>query len=235
MTTLFHHAAQLVGVAAPGERRRHGPAMRSAGVIDDGAVLLEGDRIAWVGPTRDAPPVAAGAELVDCTGRVVLPAFVDSHTHLLFAGSREDEWEQRLQGRTYQQIAAAGGGILSTVRSVRQASKEELKDLARPRLLRLPQFGVGTVEVKSGYGLSPVDERKCLEAIADLNAEGPLELVPTFLGAHAVRRSSATTGTATSACCATRCCRTVARRGLAEFCDVFCETGVFSARSRSAS
>ena len=180
-------------------------------------------------PPATLPPVAAGAELVDCTGRVVLPAFVDSHTHLLFAGSREDEWEQRLQGRTYQQIAAAGGGILSTVRRVRQASKEELKDLARPRLRRLLQFGVGTVEVKSGYGLSPTDELKCLEAIADLNAEGPLELVPTFLGAHAVPPEFRDDRDGYVRLLCDEMLPEVAQRGLAEFCDVFCETGVFSA------
>ncbi len=228
MTLLLHHAAQLVGVAAPGETRKRGPAMRSAGVVEDGAVVVEGDRIAWVGPTRDLPPTDAGAEVVDCTGRVVLPAFVDSHTHLLFAGSREDEWEQRIQGRTYQEIAAAGGGILSTVRRVRQASKEDLKDLARPRLRRLLQFGAGTVEIKSGYGLSPADELKCLEAIAELNAEGPLELVPTFLGAHAVPPEFRDDRDGYVRLLCDEMLPEVARRRLADFCDVFCETGVFS-------
>ena len=228
MTTLFRHAAQLVGVAAPGERRKRGGAMREAGVVEDGAVVVEGGRIAWVGPTRELPPVGAGAEVVDCSGRVVLPAFVDSHTHLLFAGSREDEWEQRLRGRTYQEIAAAGGGILATVRRVRQASKEELKDLARPRLRRLLEFGIGTVEVKSGYGLSPADELKCLEAVADLNAEGPLELVPTFLGAHAVPPEFRGDRDGYVRLLCEEMLPEVARSGLAEFCDVFCETGVFS-------
>ncbi len=227
MTTLLRHAAQLLGVSAPGERRKRGPAMRSAGVVEDGAVVLDGERIAWVGPTRDLPPIPADAEIVDCCGKVVLPAFVDSHTHLLFAGSREDEWEQRLKGRTYQEIAAAGGGILSTVRRVRQASKEELKDLARPRLRRLLQFGVGTVEVKSGYGLSPADEIKCLEAIAELNAEGPLELVPTFLGAHAVPPEFRDDRDGYVRLLCDEMLPEVAQRSLAEFCDVFCETGVF--------
>ncbi len=228
MTILLRHAAQLVSVSAPGERRKTGAAMHSAGIVEDGAVVLDGDRIAWVGPTRDLPPLPADADIVDCCGKVVLPAFVDSHTHLLFAGSREDEWEQRLQGRTYQEIAAAGGGILSTVRRVRQASKEELKDLARPRLHRLLQFGVGTVEVKSGYGLSPADELKCLEAIAELNAEGPLDLVPTFLGAHAVPPEFRDDRDGYVRLLCDEMLPEVARRGLADFCDVFCETGVFS-------
>ncbi|HVS35757.1 MAG TPA: imidazolonepropionase [Gemmataceae bacterium] len=229
MTLLFQHAAQLVGVTVPGEQRKRGAAMRSLGVVEDGAVVVEGDRIAWVGPTRDLPPIAPDAESVDCTARVVLPAFVDSHTHLLFAGSREDEWEQRLLGRTYQQIAAAGGGILSTVRRVRQASKEELKDLARPRLQRLLHFGAGTVEVKSGYGLSAIDELKCLETIAELNADGPLELVPTFLGAHAVPPEFRNDRDGYVRLLCDEMLPEVGRRGLAEFCDVFCETGVFSA------
>ena len=112
----------------------------------------------------------------------MLPGFVDSHTHLLFAGSREGEFEQRLQGVSYQEITVRGGGIMSTVRIVREKTCEQLKALARPRLKRLLEFGVTTVEVKSGYGLTPADERKCLEAIAELNQEQTVELVPTFLG-----------------------------------------------------
>src|SRR5207249_9944818 len=142
-------------------------------------------RIDWVGPTAALPPMP-DAEVLDATGKVVLPGFVDSHTHLIFAGTREDEFEQRLQGLSYQEIAARGGGINATVQRVRAASKEELKALARRRLRRFLAFGVTTVEVKSGYGLTLADELKCLEVIAELNAEGPLELVPTFLGAHAV-------------------------------------------------
>jgi imidazolonepropionase len=227
MTLLLRHAAQLVGVAAPGESRKRGAAMRLPGVVEDGAVVMEDGRIAWVGPTRDLAPVPADAHVVDCRGKVVLPAFVDSHTHLLFAGSREDEWEQRLRGSSYQEIAAAGGGILSTVRRVRQASKEELKDLARPRLRRLLAFGAGTVEVKSGYGLSPADELKCLEAIAELNAEGPVELVPTFLGAHAVPPEFHGDRVGYVRLLCDDMLPEVARRGLADFCDVFCEAGVF--------
>jgi imidazolonepropionase len=168
------------------------------------------------------------ATWIDARGKVVLPGFIDSHTHLIFAGSRVEEFEQRLRGASYAEIAAQGGGILSTVQRVRQASKEELKSLARPRLRRLLQFGVTTVEVKSGYGLSTADEIKCLEALAELNAEGPWELVPTFLGAHAVppEYRANREGYLRSLC--EEMLPEVARQGLAEFCDVFCETGVFS-------
>src|SRR5262249_25541808 len=151
-----------------------------------------------------------------------------SHTHLLFAGSREDEFEQRLQGLSYQEIAARGGGINATVAHVRRASKQELKDLARRRLRRMLEFGVTTVEVKSGYGLSLRDEPKGLEAGAELTSEGPLELVPTFLGANAVPPEYRHDRDLYLHLLAEEMLPEVARCRLAEFCDVFCETGVFS-------
>jgi imidazolonepropionase len=222
------HAGQLVGLSSPGEVRRTGPRLRDPGLLPDGAVILEEGRIAWLGPTADLPPIPADAELVDLQGKVVIPGLVDSHTHLIFAGDRADEWEQRLGGATYQEIASRGGGIMSTVRAVRGASKEELKALARPRLQRLLSFGVTTVEVKSGYGLDLADEMRCLEAIADLDSEGPLELVGTFLGAHAVPAEySADRGAYLSLLC-NEMLPEVSRCRLAEFCDVFCETGVFT-------
>jgi imidazolonepropionase len=227
MTTVFRHAAQVAGVTPPGTRVKTGPALRDAGVITDGAVLVEGDRIAWVGPTRDLPPVPPGAEVVDARGKVVLPGLIDGHTHLLFAGDRVEEWEQRLAGRTYQEISAAGGGIMSTVRAVRTASRGALVALARPRLQRLLQHGVTTVEVKSGYGLSMEDELRCLEAVADLNASGPWELVPTFLGAHAVPAEHRNDREGYLRLLVDEMLPEVVRSGLARFCDVFCETGVF--------
>src|SRR5204862_5641847 len=133
----------------------------------------------------------------------------------------------RLRGRTYAQIAEAGGGINATVRHVRAAPRAELKALARRRLDRLLHFGVTTVEVKSGYGLSVADEIKCLEVIAELNAEGPLELVPTFLGAHGVPPEFQNDREGYLRLLSDEMLPEVARRGLAEFCDVFCETGVF--------
>jgi imidazolonepropionase len=225
---VLRNAAQLVGVTTPGERRKRGPAMANPGVVADGALVLRDGRIDWLGPTRDLPPAPAAAEVVDLSGKVVLPGFVDSHTHLVFAGDRVDEWEQRLRGRTYQEIAAAGGGIQATVRRVREAAKEELKDLTRALLRRLLGFGVTTVEVKSGYGLTLADELKCLEVIADLNAEGPWELVPTFLGAHAVPAEYRDDRGAYVRLLCDDMLPEVARTRLAEFCDVFCETGVFS-------
>src|SRR5262249_55928228 len=131
MSLLLHNAAQVVCVARRGERGKRGDALRDPALLRDASVLVEDGRIAWGGPAAAQPWVPADAAVIDCAGKVVLPGFVDSHTHLLFAGSREDEFEQRLQGRTYQEIAAAGGGINATVRRVRAASRDELRDLAR--------------------------------------------------------------------------------------------------------
>jgi imidazolonepropionase len=225
---LIRGAAQVLTVAAHGQRIKTGAAMGDPGVMTDTSILLRDGRIEWVGPTDRIPPLSADVDVLDATGKVVLPGFVDSHTHLVFAGSREDEFEQRLGGATYQEISATGGGIQSTVQSVRQASKNELKALARPRLRRLLQFGVTTVEVKSGYGLSLVDEMKCLEAIAELDAEGPLELVPTFLGAHSVPAEFRGNRESYLRLLIDTMLPEIVRTRLAEFCDVFCETGVFS-------
>src|SRR5437016_6705599 len=172
METIIRHAAQLVCVSRSQELAKRGPAMQELAIIEDGAVGISDGRIAWVGKTTDLPQ-AENVRILDASGQTVLPGFIDSHTHLVFAGSREAEFEQRLQGRTYQEIAASGGGINATVHKVRQSSKEQLKADARERLGRLLKFGVTTVEVKSGYGLSYAEEIKCLEVVAELNEEAP--------------------------------------------------------------
>jgi imidazolonepropionase len=215
---VIHGAAQVM---CPARLRDLAAGERTTVVVRDG-------RIDWVGPAAAVPPLPPGTEVIDASGKVVLPGLVDSHTHLLFAGSREDEFEQRLRGRTYQEISAAGGGILATVKRVRAATKEELKALARPRLERMLRLGVTTVEVKSGYGLALANEIKCLEAIAELNAEGPWELVPTFLGAHAVPAEFRNDRNGYLRLLVDEMLPEIARQGLAEFCDVFCEAGVFS-------
>ncbi|HLJ95805.1 MAG TPA: imidazolonepropionase [Gemmataceae bacterium] len=202
--------------------------MRDLAVLNNGSVLIEDGKITWIGPIAEMPPVAACATILDAANKTVLPGFVDSHTHLLFAGARADEFEARLEGLSYQEIAARGGGINATVRSVRAASADQLKAMARRRLQRLLRFGVTTVEVKSGYGLTLVDEIKCLEVIGQLNAEGPFELVPTFLGAHAVPPEYRDDREGYVQFLIDEMLPEVAHRRLAEFCDVFCEKNVFS-------
>jgi imidazolonepropionase len=228
MTLVIRNATQLVASSDPGERSKRGAELRELPIIADGALVAEGETVTWVGPSCELPPQPPNTTVIDASGRVVLPGFVDSHTHLIFAGSREEEFEQRLQGLTYQQIAEQGGGINATVRRVRAASKQELKALARPRLRRLLQHGVTTIEVKSGYGLTLADEIKCLEAVAELNAEGPWELVPTFLGAHAVPPEYRSDRSGYLRLLMDDMLPEIVRSRLAEFCDVFCETGVFS-------
>jgi imidazolonepropionase len=221
------HAAQLVQVACQGERQKRGAAMRDLAIVSDGALLARDGKIEWVGPTTELPPQPSDAEIVDATGKTVLPGLVDSHTHLIFAGTRENEFARRIRGVSYQEIAEQGGGINATVRSVRSASKEELKNLARRRLDRMLAMGVTTIEAKSGYGLSLADEIKSLEAIAELDREHPCDLVPTFLGAHEVPPEYRDNREEYLRLVVERMLPAVADRGLAAFCDVFCEQGVF--------
>ncbi|MCA9283678.1 MAG: imidazolonepropionase [Phycisphaerales bacterium] len=163
---------------------RRGQDLRELRAIDRGSVRIEGTRIAEVAIGDGA--VRAGDAVIDAEGRVVMPCFVDCHTHACWAGSRHDEFEMRLAGLGYLEILQSGGGIMSTVRAVRAASREDLVGRTVPRLRRMAAMGTGTVEVKSGYGLTTDDELKMLHAIRDADAQVPMTIVPTFLGAHAI-------------------------------------------------
>lgn len=182
---LVHSAAQVVTCAGPGGAKR-GAAMREPGIIADGAVAIRDGTIVAVGPTDDLLEKLKGDDELDAHGRVVCPGFVDPHTHAVHAGDRVDEFERRLRGETYQQIAAAGGGILSTVRATRAATVPTLVQHAQYRLETMFSLGTTTVEVKTGYGLDATTEMKLLRAIDRLDRQGPYELVPTFMAAHAV-------------------------------------------------
>jgi imidazolonepropionase len=182
---LIHGASQLLTLASPAGPQR-GADLGALGMIEDGAVAVRDGAVLRIGPTADLRAGVAAAQAIDAGGRVVMPGFVDPHTHAVFAGQRADEFEQRVGGATYMEIMAAGGGIMSTVRATRRASVGELVAQTLPRLDALLAHGTTTVEVKTGYGLTVADELKMLAAIRRLNAEHPLDLVPTFLGAHAV-------------------------------------------------
>lgn len=201
------------------------------GLIRNGAVAVANERILWVGEARDlreAVAVEGGTRLLEARGGTVCPGFVDSHTHLLFAGTREAEFAARARGATYQEIAAAGGGIQSTVRATRGASSEHLFRLAWDRLSACLCHGSTTVEIKSGYGLSPDSELKCLRVLRRLAEAHPADVVPTFLGAHAVPPEYASRREAYVASVMEEMLPAVAAEGLAEFCDVFCEEGYFT-------
>ncbi|MBI3454267.1 MAG: imidazolonepropionase [Candidatus Rokubacteria bacterium] len=201
------------------------------GLIRGGALAALSRKIVWVGKTARAHKAVwllkEGSE-VDARGRVVLPGFVDSHTHAVFSGSREREFAQRIAGATYQEIAAAGGGILSTVNATRDATADELVALAGRRLDLALQHGTTTLEVKSGYGLTTADEIKMLEAIRVLQDSHPVELHATFCGAHEVPPEFKGNADGYVDLVVDEMLPAVAEKKLAEYCDVFCEEGVFS-------
>jgi imidazolonepropionase len=181
---LIHSATQLLTLASDGPKR--GTAMEDLGIIEHGAVAIKDSLIALVGPTSEVQGQVTAAEELDASGKVVMPGFVDPHTHLVFAGDRAGEFEQRIRGASYMEIMAAGGGITATVRATRAASVEQLMEESRARLDRMLAHGTTTAEIKTGYGLDVENELKMLEAIRRLDTEHPADLVPTFLGAHAV-------------------------------------------------
>lgn len=201
------------------------------GVITDGALAAEAGRIVWIGAAAEADDkikLVANGRRLDARGRVAVPGFVDSHTHLVFAGSREAEYAMRARGATYQEIAAAGGGILATVRATRDATVEELVELARPRLAMLLAHGTTTVEVKSGYGLTTRDELKMLEAIGRAGESQAVDVRATFCGAHEIPPEYRDRADTYVDLVVNEMLPAVAERQLARYVDVFCEEGVFS-------
>jgi imidazolonepropionase len=214
-------------------RARRGAELAQLEVLPDAAVLIDGERVAWVGPRRDARSSNAALrypqstiEEVEVRG-VLYPGFVDCHTHAVFGAPRLDDHERRALGATYQQIAAQGGGILQSVRDVRSRSESELEALTRSRLLALRAHGTTTIEVKSGYGLELESELKQLRVIRRLAQSDRLQLVPTFLGAHEVPTEYRSRRSDYVRLVIEEMLPAVARDRLARCCDVFCEPGVF--------
>jgi imidazolonepropionase len=209
---------------------RRGRALAELGLIRDGALLVHRDRITAVGPRRRIERLkeARRAEKLDFGGRVVLPGFVDSHTHLIFPSSRAAEYEQRNAGKTYAQIARSGGGIRSTVKNLRRASSDSLRDRARAHLRQFAAHGTTTLEAKSGYGLDWKSELKILDVLHQLHQQQPLDIARTFLGGHIVPAEYHRRPDAYVDLLVKRWIPTVATTGLAEFCDVFCDRGAFT-------
>ncbi len=228
MSLAVVNCSQLVTLAGPLRPRVLGE-MRELAVIEDGAMLVRDGVIEKVGARGEIEPlIEAGCEVVDAGGRVVMPGFVDAHAHPVFAGTRADEYEQRALGVTYQEIAASGGGIRSTVRRTRAATLDELAQTGKRYAEWFLRNGTTTVEAKSGYGLTLEDELKILRAIKKLNEETPLSYVPTFLGAHDVPDEYRARRAEYVALVIEEMLPRVAEEKLAEYCDVFCEEKVFT-------
>jgi len=226
ISLLVKNCSELITLA--GKHPRKGVEMENIGIIKDGAVAISNEGIEYVGKTDEVikkVEITPKTEIIDATGKLVMPGFVDPHTHLVFAGTRETEFELRLKGLSYEEIAKRGGGIKNTVRATREASEQELLALAKIRLDRILEWGTTTVEIKSGYGLDFENEMKLLRVIHELNRIHPMEIASTFLGAHEVPEEQSK---AEYINLIKGMIVEVSKMSLAEFCDVFCERGVFS-------
>ena len=225
---LITNCSQLVTLAGP-SRPRVGLELRDLGIVNDGAMLVQDGRVTAVGTRKEIESTASdGTEVIDAGGRVVMPGFVDAHTHLVFAGNRADEFEMRCEGMTYQQIAERGGGIRSTVRKTRAATEDELVVAGQKHALWFLQGGTTTVEAKSGYGLTVEDELKLLRAIRRVSEITPLRCVPTFLGAHEIPDEYKSRPDDYVELVVSEMLPRVSEEGLAEYCDIFCEAKVFT-------
>jgi imidazolonepropionase len=226
---IIRNARQLITCAGPAPRR--GAAQSALDVLADGALASLDGRIVYAGPSSDLDARVAplpGARHIDAAGRSVVPGFVDAHTHAVFAGDRREELRLRLGGATYAEIAAAGGGIVSTVEATRAAAEDVLVAQTRVRLDEMLACGTTTCEVKSGYGLSVESELKILRAVARLGRDHSVDIIPTFLGAHDVPIEFRGRRDAYVDLVIDEMIPAVAAEGLASWCDVFCETGVFT-------
>ncbi|WP_458185879.1 imidazolonepropionase [Haladaptatus sp. NG-WS-4] len=217
-TVVVHDAAQIITVEEDGD----------LGIYTDAAIAVVDGEVARIGAsgpvTREYPPENAD-DAIDASGKAIVPGFVDPHTHALFAGDRSDEFEAKLQGKTYQEILSEGGGILRTVRATREASDERLLSNLLGHLDTMLAHGTTTVEVKSGYGLDTETELRMLDVIAQADDQHPVDVIPTFMGAHAVPEGRDADDYVDEV--VEEQIPAVASQGIAQFCDVFCEEGVF--------
>ena len=217
-------------VTPRGNSARSGEEMDEIEVIEDAAIIIRDGRIEAVGPRQDLleDPEDYTCPVHDAEGRAVIPGFIDPHTHFVFAGSRADEFSLRLEGVSYQEIMDRGGGIVNSVEDTRAASPRQLYQLGQKRLDHMLKLGITTVEGKSGYGLDRETEIKQLEVMQALDRDHEVDIVPTFMGAHALPAEYEDDSTAFIDYMIEEVLPEVARRDLAEFCDVFCEEGAFS-------
>jgi len=225
---LIVNANELVTLSGDNRKPRTGKQMQNLGIIRRGGLAVKDGRIVAVGKTSDIREVFMAENVINASGKIAMPGFVDPHTHLVFAGSREDEFQMRVEGASYMEILDAGGGILRTVRETRRTSAEKLVEFGFRTLDVMLEHGTTTVEAKSGYGLTVRDELKILRVIKRLNQLHAVDVVPTFLGAHAIPREYKSNPQEYVRLIIEKMIPLVAEKRLAEFCDVFCERGVFS-------
>ncbi len=226
--TLLSNISELVCVSSGGEKRKRGVAMNELHLIKNAAMLFD-THIHWIGTMEESQRLTLdNVERIDAGGRCVMPGFVDSHTHIVFAGSRSHEFARRLQGVSYQTIAAEGGGILSTVRAVREASLDQLIEQAQNLAESALAYGTTSMEIKSGYALSTTDELKMLRAIKALREVVPLHISATFLGAHDFPPEFAERRDEYVDLICREMIPAVAEEGLAEYCDAFCDVGYYT-------
>lgn len=230
--TYIKRASQLITVRGGTKEPKRAQDMSDIGIIEHGSVVVENGMITFVGSDVEAEryvhTLNGHINTIDAAGKIVTPGLIDAHTHIVFGGSREKELEMRLNGAKYIDILKAGGGILQTTTSTREATEEQLIQETSKRLNRFLQYGVTTVEAKSGYGLTLEDELKQLRAAKKLNEKHPVDLVSTFMGAHAVPVEYKENPDKFVHLVIEEMIPRVAEENLAEFCDVFCEEGVFT-------
>lgn len=233
MKTLIRNIGQIAGIAEAGVMRKEGVSMSETGTLENAWLLIEDDKIACFGPMSDCPDLSQESgqdsfEIIDADGGFVLPAFCDSHSHIVFAGTREQEFLDKIKGLSYAEIAAHGGGILNSADLLHNTSEDELYRQAMERVNEMIAKGTGAIEIKSGYGLTTQDELKILRVIKRIRENSPAIIKSTFLGAHAVGRAFAGRQNEYVDHVCNEMIPAVAAENLADFVDVFCEEGFFT-------
>ena len=233
MKTLIRNIGQIAGIVEAGVMRKEGVSMSETGTLENAWLLIEDDKIACFGPMSDCPDLSQESgqdsfEIIDADGGFVLPAFCDSHSHIVFAGTREQEFLDKIKGLSYAEIAAHGGGILNSADLLHNTSEDELYRQAMERVNEMMAKGTGAIEIKSGYGLTTQDELKILRVIKRIRENSPAIIKSTFLGAHAVGRAFAGRQNEYVDHVCNEMIPAVAAENLADFVDVFCEDGFFT-------
>lgn len=233
MKTLIRNIGQIAGIVEAGVMRKEGVSMSETGTLEDAWLLIEDDKIACFGPMSDCPDLSQESgqdsfDVIDADGGFVLPAFCDSHSHIVFAGTREQEFLDKIKGLSYAEIAAHGGGILNSADLLHNTSEDELYRQAMERVNEMIAKGTGAIEIKSGYGLTTQDELKILRVIKRIRENSPAIIKSTFLGAHAVGRAFAGRQSEYVDHVCNEMIPAVAAENLADFVDVFCEEGFFT-------